>query len=126
MDALEFRALEPELGGALAGLFGALVASGDTVRFHPHPFTAEEAEARARYSGRDLYYVAVADGRALAYGMLRGWDEGYAVPSLRYRAPPRGPRRRPGTCVHAVPPCRRARAAPGGCGSRSTRTTRPR
>ena len=82
MDALEFRALEPELGGALAGLFGALVASGDTVRFHPHPFTAEEAEARARYSGRDLYYVAVAGGRALAYGMLRGWDDGYEVPSL--------------------------------------------
>jgi len=29
-----------------------------------------------------LYYVAVASDRVLGYGILRGWDEGYQIPSL--------------------------------------------
>ena len=37
---------------------------------------------RANYQGRDLYY-ALADGMTMiGYGMLRGWDEGYEIPSL--------------------------------------------
>jgi len=36
----------------------------------------------AQYSGKDLYYVAVSGTAVAAYGMLRGWDEGYQVPSL--------------------------------------------
>jgi ribosomal protein S18 acetylase RimI-like enzyme len=35
-----------------------------------------------RYVGLDLYYVAVLEGRVLGYGLLRGWDEGYSIPSL--------------------------------------------
>ena len=29
----------------------------------------------------DRYYLALYRGRPVAYAMLRGWDEGYAVPS---------------------------------------------
>ena len=80
--ALEYRVLGPELEGALADFFAELEASGTGVYFHPHPFTAEEAKALCCRRGKDLYYVAVAGGRVLGYGMLRGWDEGYEVPSL--------------------------------------------
>src|SRR5712691_6841309 len=31
---------------------------------------------------RDLYFLLLEEQRALGYGMLRGWDEGYAIPSL--------------------------------------------
>jgi ribosomal protein S18 acetylase RimI-like enzyme len=59
-----------------------MVAQGDDRWFHPHPFTAEHAAYLAGYQGRDLYYVATQSELVLAYGMLRGWDEGYEVPSL--------------------------------------------
>lgn len=62
----------------LAELFGSL----DSVRFHPHPLNAEEAERLVRYRGRDVYAVLESEGRFVAYGLLRGWDEGFAVPSL--------------------------------------------
>lgn len=67
---------------ALARFFADLHAAGVTERFHPHPFTPEAAHARCHYSGRDVYCVAVVDGAVLGYGMLRGWDEGYRIPSL--------------------------------------------
>ncbi len=79
---MEFRRLAPDLERPLAEFFSALVAAGDDRVFHPHPFTPEAAAERARYSGKDVYCVAVARDQVLAYGMLRGWDEGYAVPSL--------------------------------------------
>jgi ribosomal protein S18 acetylase RimI-like enzyme len=80
--ALEFRRVSHETAGPLAAFFAALMESGDERFFHPHPLTAAHAHALASYAGRDLYYVALDGGRVLAYGLLRGWDEGYAVPSL--------------------------------------------
>jgi [ribosomal protein S18]-alanine N-acetyltransferase len=66
-------------GRALAELFAAI----QDERFHPHALTREEADRLAAYRGRDVYAVLEAgDGRFVAYGLLRGWDEGYAVPSL--------------------------------------------
>lgn len=67
---------------ALAGFFERLRKSGDEAFFHPHPLTAEEAQKRAVYSGRDFYCVLTEGERILGYGMLRGWDEGYEIPSL--------------------------------------------
>ncbi len=51
--------------------------------FHPHPLTpafAAElcASARAR---RDRYYITLFREQVAAYAMLRGWDEGFTVPS---------------------------------------------
>jgi len=66
----------------LTEFFQALKAAGDEKYFHPHPLTATEAENLCHYRGKDLYYLLVDGRRVLAYGLLRGWDEGYEVPSL--------------------------------------------
>ena len=81
-SALEFRVVDKTLEQPLAEFFRALKKAGDDKHFHPHPLTKEEATNRARYSGKDLYYVLVEGDKVLGYGMLQGWDEGYAVPSL--------------------------------------------
>lgn len=80
--ALEFRTLAPELEDQLAQLFAALQAAGDATYFHPHPLTRSAAHELCTYHGEDLLYVALDGGGALAYAMLRGWDEGYSIPSL--------------------------------------------
>jgi ribosomal-protein-alanine N-acetyltransferase len=61
-------------------LFFAL--EGDP-HFAPHAFDADTAEALLRYQGRDRYLVAsLADSLLVGYGMLRGWDQGFEIPSL--------------------------------------------
>lgn len=80
--ALEIRTLCPELEQALGDFFAALCQEGADDQFHPHPLTDKEARRLCSYSGKDLYYVLVDREQVLAYGMLRGWDEGFDVPSL--------------------------------------------
>src|SRR5437868_120527 len=80
--ALEFRRLAPDLAEGLAALFAALEANGDGRFFHPHPLTPQEARRRCADRGGDLYYAALRGSQVLGYGLLRGWDEGYPVPSL--------------------------------------------
>lgn len=82
LGQLELRRPAPQIEGALAEFFRALVAAGDDRFFHPHPFTDEAARERMRYEGKDVYCAALVGDRVLAYGMLRGWDEGFEVPSL--------------------------------------------
>ncbi len=79
---LEFLRLTPPLAAKLTAFFEVLSARGDGRWFHPHPLTAVEAVRLCADEGRDLYYAAAAGDAVLAYGLLRGWDEGYAVPSL--------------------------------------------
>ena len=50
--------------------------------FRPHAMTADRAARIARLDGLDLYLLGFVAGEAVAYGMLRGWDEGFPVPSL--------------------------------------------
>lgn len=82
MCSIEFRILSSEWIKALADFFESLTNAGDEKYFHPHPLTREEAEKLCNYSGKDFYYVCVEDKQVLGYGMLRGWDEGYEIPSL--------------------------------------------
>lgn len=79
---LEIVQLGPALQVALIDLFDEIRQSGDTVLFHPHPFTADEAARLCCAMGDDLYYALLVHDRILGYGMLRGWDAGYSVPSL--------------------------------------------
>jgi ribosomal-protein-alanine N-acetyltransferase len=79
---LEFCKLLPSLKSELAEFFRAFASSEGSHWFHPHPFTPEEANERCIYEGKDLYYVALGGGEVLAYAMLRGWDQGFAIPSL--------------------------------------------
>lgn len=61
----------------------ALDANGDTEFFHPHGFSAEATRSIVELAseGIDEYWVGVDGNRIVAYGMLRGWREGYEVPS---------------------------------------------
>lgn len=76
---VEFRTLAPDLAVPL-GLF--FEKNSAEAHFHPHPMTQSEAVRVCAYCGDDLYAVAISRGQVLAYGMLRGWDQGYTVPSL--------------------------------------------
>lgn len=81
MNGLEIRLLTPDLLQQLTDFFQSIQADQDY--FHPHPFTWEQAEQLSQYNGKDLYYVVTtSDKIIIGYGMLRGWDEGYNIPSL--------------------------------------------
>jgi len=79
---LEFRVLGPQMLVGLSGFFRAFAEGPDRDFFHPHPMTDEVAARICAYDGRDLYYAACGGGNVLAYGLLRGWDEGFEIPSL--------------------------------------------
>jgi ribosomal protein S18 acetylase RimI-like enzyme len=74
---------------SFARFLADLEANGDHVFFHPHPFDAETARMLSTCeSTPDEYWLLVGD-EVLAYGMLRGWAEGYSVPSLGLAVSPR-------------------------------------
>jgi ribosomal protein S18 acetylase RimI-like enzyme len=50
--------------------------------FHPHAFDRATVERLAREPRQDFYCVLTDAGSVLAYGMLRGWDAGFEIPSL--------------------------------------------
>lgn len=75
---VEYRRVAPGDEEMLADLFRLI----DTPFFQPHPLTPETARGIANDDGHDIYSVLVRQGRAVAYGMLRGLDEGYSVPTL--------------------------------------------
>jgi [ribosomal protein S18]-alanine N-acetyltransferase len=81
-EDVSFLPLPPDRTEALTAFFATLTSAGIDRVFHPHPFDAAEARRRTSYTGSDEYHVGVHAGSIVAYGMLRGWDEGYTVPSL--------------------------------------------
>jgi len=80
-DTLQIVRAAPEHLDILTEFFARVAADEASRHFHPHPFDAAGAATIASFQGRDLYYLAIANG-VIGYGMLRGWDEGYEVPSL--------------------------------------------
>jgi RimJ/RimL family protein N-acetyltransferase len=46
------------------------------------PHASAEAAQRFLKHPTDVHVLGRADGQVVAFGMLRGWDEGYEVPSL--------------------------------------------
>ena len=66
----------------LTQFFEDIVANKDENYFHPHPLTYEMAKNIANYEGDDLYFLQIKDNKVTGYGMLRGWDEGFTIPSL--------------------------------------------
>jgi ribosomal protein S18 acetylase RimI-like enzyme len=75
---VEFRVAGSTDEAMVAEIFSEI----DETFFRPHPFTGDEARWIAGYVGNDVYAILVERDRPVAYGMLRGWDEGYPVPSL--------------------------------------------
>lgn len=80
--AFECLLLRPGHEIALARFFSDLAASGDNAFFHPHATDVVTLRKIAEQPGRDLYYVFAEDGCLRAYGLLRGWNDGYVNPSL--------------------------------------------
>jgi ribosomal protein S18 acetylase RimI-like enzyme len=66
----------------LALLFSAFVQANYESMFHPHALDVETAYGIASYTGLDYYCCAWDSEMAVGYGMLRGFDAGYTVPSL--------------------------------------------
>jgi len=82
LSAMEIRVVRETFEQPLAEFFRDLAKAGDDKYFHPHPLTHDEARKCAQYSGEDLYYVIMENEKVIGYAMLRGWDEGYEIPSL--------------------------------------------
>jgi ribosomal protein S18 acetylase RimI-like enzyme len=88
-SAIEIRRLSAEWKQALLVFLRAIEEVNDTDLFRPHPFNEEAVERILSNTRSDLYYVLVDGTEVVGYGMLRGWDEGYAIPSLGIAVHPR-------------------------------------
>lgn len=96
---LQCRRLAPSDRTGLASLFASLCEHHDHHLFHPHPLTDEAAASLVEHhacrhtvlADRDEYHVVLdqESTTVVAYGMLRGWAEGYEVPSLGIAVHPR-------------------------------------
>ena len=53
-----------------------------TKYFHPFPLNSQTAHEITCASHLDRYYIAILDDQIAGFCMLRGWDEGYQIPSL--------------------------------------------
>jgi ribosomal-protein-alanine N-acetyltransferase len=82
MQPLECRVLSSARKQALMAFLNDLSEAHETEYFYPHPFTEDAVERIIRAGGRDLFYVLCEGSSVVGYGMLRGWDEGYEIPSL--------------------------------------------
>jgi ribosomal protein S18 acetylase RimI-like enzyme len=77
--------VEPVTGqhvDALIELFERNSVPTVAASFDPFPLTAGEARRIALEPRKDAYFVASCAGRLLGFSMLRGFDEGFAVPSF--------------------------------------------
>jgi GNAT superfamily N-acetyltransferase len=79
---LVFREIEPGHYEALSSFLGRNDVPAVVRTFSPFPMTDETARRIALEPRRDRYYGAFDGGRVVALSMLRGWDEGYEVPSF--------------------------------------------
>lgn len=79
---LEIVRLSPKWQEGLKLFFQALKDNGDANLFCPHPADEETISQLVRYKGKDIYCLLVEEENILGYGLLRGWDEGYQIPSL--------------------------------------------
>jgi ribosomal-protein-alanine N-acetyltransferase len=79
---MEFLRVSPQFSVALGVFLRRLQGSGDERFFHPHPLNELEAQRICAMQTLDFYCVSVVDEKIIGYGMLRGWSEGYQVPSI--------------------------------------------
>ena len=80
--AVEILCLAPAHCAALERLFARIAGDPTSCHFHPHPFSELEAQRICNYVGKDKYVGLRYEAEFSGYGMLRGWDEGFLVPSL--------------------------------------------
>jgi ribosomal protein S18 acetylase RimI-like enzyme len=54
----------------------------DAHLFNPHPFTEVYLKHIINTCVKDVYKLFLLYDIVIGYGLLRGWDEGYSIPSL--------------------------------------------
>jgi ribosomal-protein-alanine N-acetyltransferase len=79
---LAFRRLSGADRDSVMDLFAAIRVDPDRRLFRPHPFEVEDADRIVALTGRDLHVGGFLGPLMVTYGMLRGWDEGFKIPSL--------------------------------------------
>jgi len=77
-----FDEIRPKHSSALARFMQENDVPEIVKTFNPFPMTSETAKKIACTPRRDHYYGAFLDERIIGLSMLRGWDEGYTVPSF--------------------------------------------
>ena len=83
MPMIEIVRLRPEHMEYLIRFFEAINKPEYIKDFSPHPFNEENATRVCNYQGRDLFCSVLLEGKKIiGYGMLRGWDDGYEIPSI--------------------------------------------
>lgn len=90
IKTLQILQINPALTDKLGRFFDELHSCPAYQHFHPHPMTADYARhVCEHHAGEDLYFAIDGGNRILGYGMLRGWDEGYSIPSLAIAIAPK-------------------------------------
>jgi ribosomal-protein-alanine N-acetyltransferase len=82
MTLLQFEPVEARHADGLTELFERNSTPEITSSFDPFPLTSQEARRIALEPRQDGYYVAVRGDRLVGLSLLRGFDEGYAIPSF--------------------------------------------
>jgi ribosomal protein S18 acetylase RimI-like enzyme len=82
MSRIRIELLRPEHCSGFTQLLEDNDREEITGPFHPFPMTRESSERLCLVHSKDLYYVAFVDDVMVGLAMLRGWDEGYEVPSF--------------------------------------------
>ena len=79
-----YQNLRTEHTQLVQGLYSDIVQAGDDKMFSPHPFTPDYAQLLCNNwrTRKDLYIISLSGPEIFSYGMLRGWDEGFEIPSL--------------------------------------------
>ena len=81
-EELQFATVGSEHADALVALFERNTVPAVAVMFDPFPLTAARARRIALQPGRDCYYMATRGEGLLGFSMLRGFEEGYEIPSF--------------------------------------------
>jgi ribosomal-protein-alanine N-acetyltransferase len=81
-SSLRFQPVGHEHADALVALFERNTVPAVAVMFDPFSFTAAEARRIALNPRQDGYYIATHGDELLGLSMLRGFDEGYEIPSF--------------------------------------------
>lgn len=79
---LRFKRIETDDGDRLAALFECNRVARVVDTFDPFLLSAAEARRIANATGKDSFYLALQGQRPVGFSMLRGFDDGYEVPSF--------------------------------------------
>jgi ribosomal protein S18 acetylase RimI-like enzyme len=82
MSGLSIERLRPDHCASISRLLEDNDREEITCHFHPFPMTRETAERLCIPCSKDRYYAAFQGCSAVGLAMLRGWEEGYDIPSF--------------------------------------------